>query len=139
MSEIIKKVDTEKFKKQYAEKKLGDLTNKIDLQARNCFPARVTNSLLKYSLGFNLNGERQWIINKNLLSNQYSNCIQKEIWTHVLIYKANFKYHWPFFQRIAKQLKKINNVSKDQEEIILLLKDINRYLQNENETNFNIK
>ena len=61
------------------------------------------------------------------------------MWSYIIIYKANYNYYQLFFQKIAKQIKEIPNIEENYPEIILLMKDINRYLQNENKTNFNAK
>ena len=137
IKEVIRIIDATQEERNHIRRKYGYKEEFIDIEARNAFIGnKVTTSMIKCANGFNHYGLRHAMINGNMVEANCPRCNQVETWDHVIKCRETVALRKEFIQKLVVELVegKPSNVSI--ELIMSFVEDILRYIEDENEEDY---
>ena len=137
INEIIRRIDAKEDEYDYAKTKLGYRYDMVDIEARNAFKVgRVTTAMLKCVYGYNHYGQRDAIINENMVEEICPRCEMRETWEHVIQCSENKKGRPMFVKDLIETLMKSKPKEVAEDDIISFVEDIMKYVRNDDECDY---
>ena len=133
-NEIIRIIDAKKVENEYIKKKYGYKNDFIDIEARNAFRVgKVTTSMIKCAHGYNHYGQRDAMINENMVEATCPRCEMIETWEHVVQCRENSRGRKAFAKDLVEKLMKKKPKEVKEEVVMSFVEDIMKYVRNEEE------
>jgi len=134
VNEVMRISDAREVEFEYCKKKLGFKYDMVDLEARNAFKGgKVTTSMIKCVYGYNHYGQRDVMINDEMIDSRCPRCDMTETWEHVVQCNEN-KHGRPEFARdLMETLLKKKSTDVNDDEIISFVEDIMKFIRNDDE------
>lgn len=132
IQELVRTVDSSTALQEYVTHKFGQNGDLVDTEARMVFSGGGTAAQIKYSLGLNLHGKREKIMNKNK-NDLCPACGSEEDWSHVIKCPRLKEKNTKLVERLNTELEKLEN--KEKVRWKSMVNDIKNYLANINNEN----
>ena len=137
IKEVIRILDARKEENEYAKKKYKHKFEFIDIEARNAFMAgKVTTAMIKFVHGFNHYGLRDAMVNEQMFEATCPRCESVETWEHIIKCQATIHLRRTFIRNLVVELARNKSDQIHVEEIMSFVEDILRYLENEQEEEY---
>jgi len=137
IKEIIRIADAREEEKEYAKEKFNHRAEFIDMEARNAFSTgEVTTAMIKLAHGFNHYGLRDAMINDQMFDATCPRCEETETWDHVIKCRKTLQMRRQFIMKLVIELARNKSEEIHVEEIMSFVEDILRYLENEQEEEY---
>jgi len=131
VNEILRIHDARESEQEYCRKKLGYKYDMIDLEARNTFKVgKVTTSMIKCVYGYNHYGQRDVMINDEMIESRCPRCDMIETWEHVVQCNETKNRRPEFVRDLMETLMKKKSNEVDEDEIISFVEDIMKFIRN---------
>ena len=104
---LIREIDVKICEKSYAESKIPEYSEWLDLEAHNVFHKGVDSGILKCITGFNHYRCRDDSINYGIVGNKCPRCGQEESWQHVILCEGIADIKLKYVNNLRDKLSKL--------------------------------